>query len=508
VKHNLTHLSAAARLATALPGVASSAAEPTTPQTQGGFIVVKLTVGLTFTAAAVLLVGCSGYRHEIYRGKEKSTVSSPKYELHFVEADDEGWFWEPEQANRALEAVEASAARRNTFVLLFVHGWHHSASCCDSNVESFKKTLVELYDELAQPVYRRARGETSAAPSDEFTLIGIYLGWRGRSLWGWFDYLSFWGRKSAAERVGETDAKEFIARLNRVYLEHPENHPQHFLGLISIGHSFGGQVLMRAAAGKLEQQFIDLKAPLGYLRQTSPTPPSGDKVALQGIGDLVILINPATEAAAYHRLHLLSMGLRYENSQTPVMLTFSAENDWARHKAFTTGRVLGEFFTGKPRKEDPAERETERIALGINGKHVRHVTHTISPADTGVRLIDDNIAQPAEEGCETGTCIAEWMKWQRPSNVKADDTERIVSQLSTFDFSTRLSLGDVTLEPGEGAIPYQPLIVATASEAIIDDHSGIFTEPFLQFLIPYIALVESKIASNPATSDEKKRRAR
>jgi hypothetical protein len=44
--------------------------------------------------------------------------------------------------------------------------------------------------------------------------------------------------------VGENDAREFIARLNQMYLKKrsdPERRT--FLGLISIGHSFGAQVL-------------------------------------------------------------------------------------------------------------------------------------------------------------------------------------------------------------------------------------------------------------------------
>ena len=84
-----------------------------------------------------------------------------RFDLYFVEADDEGWFWQADQANRALDAVRRSAAARNTFVLLFVHGWHHSAQCCDDNVESFKETLKRLHIELTKPDYRRARGETT-----------------------------------------------------------------------------------------------------------------------------------------------------------------------------------------------------------------------------------------------------------------------------------------------------------------------------------------------------------
>lgn len=482
--------------------------------------MLKLALLALGLSGSVFLAACTGFRHEPYRLDEQSKVTDPDlgFDLHFVEADDEGWLWQPQQAIDALEAVRQSAASRNTFVLLFVHGWHHSARCCDSNVESFKETLARLQVELTKPVYREARGEsTGPSKSQEFKLIGIYVGWRGRSLPGWLDYFTFWGRKSAAERVGETDVREFIARLNRIYLQHARGQQRDtFLGLISIGHSFGAQVLVRATASKFEQELADLNRLTGYLRQPEPPAPEQDEVAMQGIGDLVILLNPATEAAAYHRLHLLSMGLRYEESQTPVVLTFSAENDKARHKLFTFGRILGEIFTGKPRKQHPLERETERKALGIPGEYVKHVTHRIQPVDEKARLVTVEAPHIPEPGCQKhgGQCVAEWMKWADPETLRTvpdtlaatDPTLR--ERLRTFDFSGRVTLGNVELVPGEGAILYQPLIVATASQAIIDDHSGIFTEPFLRFLIPYIALIESKIALNPAKAEAKRRRAR
>jgi hypothetical protein len=54
--------------------------------------------------------------------------------------------------------------------------------------------------------------------------------------------------------VGENDAREFIARLNQMYLKKrsdPERRT--FLGLISIERSFGAQVLLRATAWTREQ---------------------------------------------------------------------------------------------------------------------------------------------------------------------------------------------------------------------------------------------------------------
>jgi hypothetical protein len=40
-----------------------------------------------------------------------------------------------------------------------------------------------------------------------------------------------------------------------------------------------------------------------------------------------------------------------------------------------------------------------------------------------------------------------------------------------------------------------------------DDHNGIFTQPLLRFLIPYIALIETKLVLNSTEDVEMKQRA-
>ena len=141
-------------------------------------VLTALALSVVATSA---LIACSGYRHEAYRLDDKSKVSEQLFDLYFVEADDEGWFWQPEQAERAIKAVEESAQARDTFVLLFVHGWHHSSRCCDSNVQSFRKTLAQLQDELTRRLYADVRAEYSQVDKGErrIQVIGIYLGWRG-----------------------------------------------------------------------------------------------------------------------------------------------------------------------------------------------------------------------------------------------------------------------------------------------------------------------------------------
>jgi hypothetical protein len=452
----------------------------------------------------VALEGCSAYRHQPYRAADRTSVETENYTLHFVEADDEGWFWDPGQANQALELVRRKAAERNTIVVVFIHGWHHSAQCCDDEVEGFKETLIRLNRQLSAPAHE-AMQTPRAESTRELNVVGIYIGWRGRSLPGFINYFTFWGRKAAAERVGNTDFSEFLARLNNLYLQHnsrrqdeaPEQAPrmsEHFLGLVTIGHSFGGQVLMKAIGSTLEEQLIRNNPVGGYLRTAKPTSPRHDTRALSGFGDLLVLLNPATEAAQYHRLYILSQGLEYPPEQTPIMLTVSARNDVPRHRLFTFGRILGEFFTGKPRKADPIEREVERKALGV---YQPHITHRLVAADPASKLISTSIEHAREPGCPgQGPCLCEFLEWERPPTLTEKDsiTAGAETHLHAFDFSADLTFANVKLLRQPNAIPYQPFIVAEADESIIDGHNGIFTAPFLEFLVSYIAFVETKYA--------------
>lgn len=461
---------------------------------------------LLLLCACLIATGCSSYRHQAYRTGPRATVEAPEYTLQFVEADDEGWLWDPQQAEDALELVRRKVRDRNTIVLVFIHGWHHSARCCDDDLEGFKETLIRLDRELSGPAHEPMQ---SAAPEEppakRVNVVGIYVGWRGRSLPGFLNYFTFWGRKASAERVGNTDFGEFLARLNAVYLEHNAKRrherprtkqPQssHFLGLVTLGHSFGGQVLLKAVTATLEEQLIRYSSTPGYLRTDRTNAPRVDSPVINGVGDMLVLVNPAAEAAQYHRLHALSRTLKYPPEQAPLMLTVSARNDKPRHRLFTFGRVLGEFFTGKPRKDDPVERTVERQALGV---YPDHITHRLVSVDPTLRLRSAVIEHSREPGCEGDEpCRCDFLEWDRdPQRVEPDTlTAATATRLHDFDFSSELTFSNVKLIPQANAIAYQPFIVAEAEPSIIDGHNGIFTAPFLEFLVSYIAFVETKHA--------------
>src|SRR5688500_17829928 len=281
-------------------------------------IAMSLRFGAVLSALLIVIVaaGCSSYRHRQYRAGEQTQTTTEHYTLHFIETDDEGWLWEPAQATRALDLVREQVERDNTLVVVFVHGWHRSSQCCDEAVEGFKETLVRLSQQFERPAHESVTPQRPATRPG-LNVVGIYVGWRGRSLPGFLNYATFWGRKAAAERVGNTDLSEFLSRLNDLYIDHTpraatnENQASaprsdRFLGLITIGHSFGSQVLLKAVVSTLEERLIHMNPNPGYLRTRLPEQTTPTSEPLYGLGDLIVLLNPAAEAALYHRLHLLS----------------------------------------------------------------------------------------------------------------------------------------------------------------------------------------------------------
>ena len=387
----------------------------------------RSTVGKSTSLLLMLtasLLGCSNFHHRAYR-LDHPQIQEKEYLLNFVEADDEGWFWAPSQAAAALKSVSESAQSRDTIVLVYIHGWHHSAACCDDNVEGFKEVLKRLNAEfLINPMFNAARKQVHriTGATDDYQVIGIYIGWRGGSLPGWLDYLTFWGRKSAAKRVGETDLSEFMAQLQFLYDEHNEpasaqgEASKTYLGLVTVGHSFGSQVLIRAVARNLEHRLEGLGPASTYLRQTDHPPVVDLKRAAQGYGDLILLINPAVEAAAYEQLFMLSRRFSYPTEQTPLLLTVSADNDGPRHTLFEWGRVVGEKFTATPYKPDPRERIGERKALGVYGDPRTdppdpeiQLSHRMRPSDPDVKLVGYKVTHTPEPYCEqSGPCTCEF----------------------------------------------------------------------------------------------------
>lgn len=471
-------------------------------------------VGVCLATAIVLIQACSLY-NEMYRPESPPSGGEP--EVHFVEADDEGWFWNPAQAKNALTAVKEAADAGDVVLVTFVHGWHHRANCCDNNLAGFREVLLRLSGQLDREMYDVARQQIhGAAPSESVRVIGIFVGWRGRSLPGWLDYLTFWGRKSSAERVGESDLQEFLVRLRNLHeaRQQPPSGGTHYrsnlFGMVTIGHSFGGQVVLRATSSYLEHKLTLANDAPGYLRDATsrPSNPTQLQAPISGFGDLVVLINPAVEAAAYQRIHALSR-LAFPQEQWPLMLTLSAYNDRARQGLFRWGRIAGEIFTRKPRVEK-RQRELERNSLGFFREQV---THTLQPVDTQQVLTMRPLKHRRESTCpKCQGRTFEWYDWKSKPDAKSEpdslsaelcgarlpqpkqQLSDAVASIQQHDFSQRTVFSDVVLDVKDGAphLPHQAFIVASVAPNVIDGHNGMFSRPLMDFLTTYIAFAEAK----------------
>jgi hypothetical protein len=405
-------------------------------------------------------VGCA-YGHKRYPVRPAATTIP---ELAVVQFDDYGKAWVPEDVQQALDLVSAASMSNNSVVLLYVHGWHHNAKEGDANLEAFQNTLRDLQKTLALPMYVESRRELTGSP--EVRVVGIYAGWRGRSLPGFLDYLTFWGRKAAAERVGEGDFREFCERLQKIYEDRnsPRNN-QRFMGLALVGHSFGGQVLFKATVEKLEKAMMDLTPQFSGITNSSPTAAQSE---VNGLGDIVVLINPAFEADQFARVASLNSRLAYSSSQTPAILVVSGEGDTARQIAFPIGRRFTRPFRPGFRGD---QKPLWNKALG---EYEKQRTHTLTRTTNSNTLSAESYADP--------------------------------QKLIGVDFTDHICMGGGLLEPiSKEREPFTPLVVAYTSSKLIIGHSGIFTEEFREFLTDYVAFVEGKrILLNAARNNAKK----
>ena len=413
-----------------------------------------------------LVSSCSFYHRE-YKGEDPYDTT---FLLRTVQVDDFGSWWNPQKAQETFDLVEDAAKNTNTYVVLFIHGWHHNADIenprdPDDNYENFKKVLAKLAGKLATSENAETRRRLTGNP--DFKLIGVYVGWRGRSLPGFLDYATMWWRKPAAERVGDGDVSEFIERLHRLYLRTnaisatTPDARKRFMGLVSIGHSFGGQVLMKSLARPIEYDLTERAPKLARTLGSPVQIPLRNRVPqrtpIDSYGDVNILINPALEAYQFAKIDGLYRQIAFPSNQSPQLVVFSADNDRPRQFYFPLARALTWPFRPWFRDEQQAQLYGQAL-----GEYEPQRTHTLK-LTLGVRdsVHDEDLFNTAE--------------------------------ISRLDLTGQLTMSGVTLEPiAQRRVPNSPVAVVYTENKIIDGHNEIFRPEFVEFLTRYIELIEGK----------------
>ena len=260
------------------------------------------------------------------------------HSVNYVEVDEQGILADRRAAEQALRVAAALPApgRRASYVVVFIHGWHHDAHPDDSNVQGFHDALASLAD---------------WHPSVD--VRGIYIGWKGESIPVFpLNYLlTFWSRKGTSEEVGRGMLTEFLLRLEQgVKRGRSDNR------LVLIGHSFGASVSFNALASVYLTRFMEgLQAADGTAGMGMRAGPPGHdrgpgRSRFIGYGDMVVLINPAIEAmrfmplqsAIHYYKQANPSGLRadFSHETQPRLLVLSSQGDWATRVFFKGARVF------------------------------------------------------------------------------------------------------------------------------------------------------------------------
>ena len=404
------------------------------------------------------------------------------YLLGFVEFDDQGQLWDRQQMHDVLGKLQTEAGARELLMVVFVHGWKHSAAPGDANIDTFRGVLAGLSDAEAY------LASTTKTPARQ--VVGVYLGWRGGSLpVKYLENITFWDRKNTAQKVGHGGVAEVLSQLEDIKLskdsiacrDRPASRKSEDAvcgsdtRLVVVGHSFGGAVMHTALAQILENRFV----------QT--TGPAGLKSNVDGFGNLVVLINPAFEANLFTPMSDMAAERTYFPSQLPVALVLTSEADGATRYAFPIGRWFSTFF----------EREEDRQRLNkATGK-----TETISERDSNVSAVGHfepyrtHRLYPATE-----------RKREELKATSAADSIQMFTRASddwVHDMpGSKIMFGDVVLERTANSAGRNPYLVTYVDGQLIRDHNDIDDLRVIEF-VKQLILISSHTEKQAATIREK-----
>lgn len=285
------------------------------------------------TIAVLLLCDCKGVPP---RTESTPCVGDPRnecarhweevrddYDLSYVEVTQSGLLADRGQLDAAVESVRSLNRKGHTIVVVFVHGWFHSDKASDRDVERARNMLIFL-----------------KSHDSTWNVKGVYVGWQAYT---WLPdplgYLTMLSKKHAAERTGQLALTELILRIEGATREIPGNK------LLVIGHSFGGLAVLEATSPIMMERLI----------QAQEDYKQGKAHPVQGVGDLVVLLNPAVEASRYVPLFNAANAAAaativqgggnalsgiFAKNDRPIFLSLSSQTDSAVGDFFPAGSLF------------------------------------------------------------------------------------------------------------------------------------------------------------------------
>lgn len=455
----------------------------------------------TIPTSIDLLVKDEEHRRQVARS---SFEDHDDFVLGFVEFDDQGWMWNEEQfrlvkrefERRLLHDEKGNDAVRPAIIVAFVHGWRHSPQVCDRDVVCFREVLRGL------AFYEKARA--AACPPElreahdprcvQRQIAGIMLGWKGAPIgpqagpvFEKLNVLSFYSRKNSAHRIGSAGyVASVIGWLRTIDRQldaaapntAPEQSQRNSRSrLVMAGHSFGAAVLYSAISGVVNEEVAE-----GIFDPRRPEADDCRTFDVNGIGDMVVLINPAFEALRYDSVHNRTRDLRNCESRRNLLVTISAKNDVYNRFWFTFGRRFSAIWDTFTR--NTSQREASIRALGhYEPFHTHTLTKNDSPKMAGLfpepqkTKRDCGCKYAANEGQMKLLADAVWHKYPASG---ADPLGIAAPAENDCDTPSCLT--------AEGKCdPNNPFKVIWTDDGIVDGHSDIYNPRLLDFLVRSVA---------------------
>jgi hypothetical protein len=422
------------------------------------------------------LVGCVSERQyrtqsqpEEYNPKETKDSQAiievaPNYTMGFVEFDDQGWMYGSEgnsqrqQIDTVLDRFSAEGETNGLLMVTFVHGWKHNADSNDGNVLMFHHVLRELgtmEEVLSKKQHHPPR-----------RVVGLYVGWHGLSAdIEPFEELSFWDRKNTAEVVGHGAAIQLLSQLealrnqiNRKFEGEIASHQRMTTKLMIIGHSFGGDIVFSAVSPMLMERMVENHDGAGV--------PQSPKT----LEDLVVLINPAFEAARFEPLERLAATKSFPPGTNCTLAVFTSTADWATGLAFPIGREVSTVF------ESYVDRQQAKANVIAVGHYAPYISYELNILDKNAKaktmLVSTNEATPSDS---VDSILSMRDKIQRFSTQRVVTTNEL-----TYDFT------HCQLAPTTNCVHNDPVFNVAVAPAIIPNHDDIDRGVFIRFLAEFL----------------------
>jgi hypothetical protein len=397
------------------------------------------------------------------RSHEKHDV----YDLLSIEFDDQGW---------VQGASDLPLSQRNNFMddfmkqldrlykeqreqnngglslVVFVHGWHHSAAADDRDVHAFRRVLrqiAQMEENLAKAKYTPMR------------VVGIYIGWRGEAIpIPLLRGITFWDRKNAAQRVAYGSVRDLLGRLDhfREVTATTTNDKKTVrnVRMLTIGHSFGGLIVFESLSSDFVRNSVRYRK--GEVEH-----------GVSRVGDLVVIVNPAFEGIRYEPVRVASVRLEgLDETQLPALIIATSEGDWATKVAFPLARTFSTYL--EIEKGDQRTANTRTI-----GHNSRFTTHYLSEAT-----------------CTSGDC-------SKACEQEAPAPQKLQTKVQPYEIGSEFRLmrriqregvkrteylcNNLKLEATERWEPERnPYWVVQTKPEVIADHGDIFNPKFVAFL--------------------------